>query len=1221
MARTPLEPLPPQEMFPDPEPGVGLGDYELLEEIARGGMGIVFKARQKSLDRVVAVKMILAGEFASPEFAIRFRREAQVAARLRHPNIVGIYEVGEQEGRQFFSMEYIEGKNLNQVIAQKPFSNDASLFIPILIKITKAIHFAHENGVLHRDLKPSNILIDDQGEPHVTDFGLAKIVEDNQEGQSSSEMVIGSEITVTGQTLGSPNYLPPEQVNSRNGAVGPSSDIYALGALLYHLLTGRPPFVGDTIHETLAQVERQEPVPPRLLNPTVTRNLETICLKCLEKEPDRRYATALELAEDLERDSNGQPILARPISSVERLYRTARRHPTRSLLIIALMISLLSGLTGVTWLWQRAQITAQRESQERQRAEQLLNRLDFDRAETFLTAGQHDRALASLARAVRRDPKNRAITARLVSALTRESHLLPTGPFLEHESGVKDASFSPNGRWIATITDNARVDLWNATTFTKMGQPINHRGSLGQAVFHPTMSWIATGSSDTTARLWNVSDGTPVTPPLRHGDTITDLEFNPDGTWLATASRDGMVRFWNVNDGIQSAPSLNHPSVVLDLAINKITGDIATGCEDGNVYLWRRHQGEDAPQILPHPRKVTRVLFSPDHRRLLTVCHDGHLRLWDGSDGSMIFDVPVHSALASMTMVKFDPSGHKIVTCSWDKTAKILDANSGALLVGPLSHQGAPTDAAWLGDGEFLITGARDNFVRIWDARYGKLMGAAVRHSFLVSSVDVSSDGRRLLTASKDRTARLLDLLPGSDWSLQTSLPDAITDVVSLRDLKSFALATRGGAAIWDATSGRTIDLAFRSRQPLMLLVKDPGETVLAGVDMKGVASIWELKSLSLPRANFPLKPILEIQHGEPVNAMEFSANGELLLTAGGSVRIWKLSDGQEISQLQKASRIAVAHFRSDGERIITASWDKYARVWNSRTGQAITPPMPHERPVLDAVYDPSGRWIATASRDQTARIWNAETGAPKTHPLPHRHEVQRVLFGPHGRILASVSLDQHLSLWNVPDGSPAVSAPLRLPSRVAHVAFSPDGQWLATGTESGEVRVWSVNDGLPVMPAISHRDQISDILFTKEGTQLLSASWDGTAQLFDLTLFDHPAPPWLSDLAEAVGGLSLSEADVEEVLSARKFLDLRERLLEGHSTNGLHQWAQWFLADRALRNISYRSPISMADYVQRRLRENTTNSLRAALWISPTNQKVLSKWRSLMTHERQENH
>jgi len=324
-----------------PTPLRSFGDYELLEEIARGGMGIVYRARQKSLGRIVALKVLLFGDQSGKDLAQRFRAEAAAAASLQHPNIVAIHEVSAHEGQPFFVMDFIDGQSLARLAAGQPLpAARAARYVRI---VAEAIHYAHERGILHRDLKPSNVLIDPFDQPRVTDFGLAKRLHHD------------SELTLSGQVLGSPNYMPPEQAAAKRGLVGRRSDVYSLGAILYHLLTGRPPFVGETLTDTLQDVVNKEPVSPRLLNPSVPRDLETLCLKCLEKEPSRRYQTALALAEDLDRFLKAEPIRARRVGPTARLWRWCRRKPAVAGLITALAIALAVGLAGIVWQWQRAE--------------------------------------------------------------------------------------------------------------------------------------------------------------------------------------------------------------------------------------------------------------------------------------------------------------------------------------------------------------------------------------------------------------------------------------------------------------------------------------------------------------------------------------------------------------------------------------------------------------------------------------------------------------------------------------------------------------------------------------------------------------------------------------------------------------------------------------------------------------------------------------------------
>jgi tetratricopeptide (TPR) repeat protein len=349
-----------------------LGNYEILNEIGRGGMGVVYRARQLSLNRIVALKMILAGEFAAPADQARFQREAEASAQLQHPNIVQTFEVGAVGRRPFLSMEFVEGTSLERQLAVSPMNGRSAA--ALIESIALAIDYAHQHGVIHRDLKPANVLLTPEGIPKVTDFGLAKQLD-------TGLPLDRNELTKSGTLLGTPEYMAPEQAAGRTDRIGPAADTYALGAILYEALTGRPPFHGETPLDTLDQVRSNEPLPPSRLQPQLARDLETICLKALSKQPTRRYETAKSLADDLRRFLNGEPILARRTGPVERAWRWCRRKPLVAVLAAALVLALNSGVAGIAWQWHRARAqalvavqerdTANRERAEAERARQL----------------------------------------------------------------------------------------------------------------------------------------------------------------------------------------------------------------------------------------------------------------------------------------------------------------------------------------------------------------------------------------------------------------------------------------------------------------------------------------------------------------------------------------------------------------------------------------------------------------------------------------------------------------------------------------------------------------------------------------------------------------------------------------------------------------------------------------------------------------------------------
>ena len=467
-----------------------LGDYELIEEIARGGMGVVYKARQVSLNRTVAVKVVLHGPFSSPEFVKRFRTEAAVVAGLQHPNIVAIHEVGQMGDEHYFSMDYIEGKNLAELVQENPLP--ARRAAEYLKTIAEAVQYAHQCGVVHRDLKPSNVLVDTFDQPRVTDFGLAKLIGED------------AELTTTGQVLGSPSYISPEQAAGKLAESGPRSDIYSLGAILYHLVTGRPPFQGATLPEILTQVENSEPVAPRRLNPSVPEDLQTICLKCLNKEPAHRYSTAREFAGDLERFLANEPIRARPVGLAGRLVRWCKRKPALATMLgvcCLLFVAIAIGSPIVLWRINRERIAAEtarkletasrvRAEEAEQQTQQQLYAALFEQARAIVLIdemGHRIRALDALRRAAaisnRAELRREVLAALMLPDLEFEKSLPWDDSFtlrsldpsfervaLCRNGGDVEIRSTHDQNLITTLPAATRLPVYNATEWSPDGK-------------------------------------------------------------------------------------------------------------------------------------------------------------------------------------------------------------------------------------------------------------------------------------------------------------------------------------------------------------------------------------------------------------------------------------------------------------------------------------------------------------------------------------------------------------------------------------------------------------------------------------------------------------------------------------------------------------------------------------------------------------------------------
>ena len=1169
------------------------GDYELLEEIARGGMGVVYKARQRSLNRIVALKMILAGQLAGEQDVQRFHAEAEAAAILDHPGIVPIYEVGEHEGQHFFSMGYVEGESLAKRLANGPLAaKDAA---ELMVAVAEAVAYAHGKGVIHRDLKPANILLDCQGRPRITDFGLAKRVS----GEAG--------LTATGQVLGTPSYMPSEQALGSLDQIKETADVYSLGATLYALLTGRPPFQAANPMDTLLQVISAEPVSLRQLNAKLARDLETICQKCLEKEPRRRYATAKELADELRRYLDGEPIHARPVGRPERLWRWCKRQPVVAGLAAAIVLSLLVG-TGVSSYFaitarrkadeaeaaRGAAVAAQRETDvQRQAAEKnwraakrQLALSYIDRGVNELEHGNHHRGLAILgqARSCARDGGDKQLQQ--VGRALLAGWATACEIRLQHEDLVEGLAFSPDGTRIATASFDGTARVWDASTGSPLGVPMRHRHGVLSVAFSPNGARIATASSDRTARLWDAATGKALSGPMTHNGEVSCVAFSPDGGRIATASDDGTARLWDAAAGKPLGVPMTHGAQVNSVAFSPDGTRIATASFDGTARVWDASTGSPLGVPMRHPSQVWSLAFSPDGTRLATRCYDHAARLWDVATGRPVGEPMKHGA--EVSTVVFSPDGTWIATASNDGTARLWDAVSGKPLGVPMVHENLVWSATFSPDGTRIATGSFDGTARVWEAAPGELLRVTGKHDGAIRFMAFSPDGTRIATASYDRTARVWDSAAGEPPSLPIRHLAQVVSVAFSPDGTRIATASQDNTArVWDAATSKPLGMPMPHDGKVSSVAFSPDGTRIATASKDKTARLWDAatgKPLGAP-----------MMHDDEVRSATFSPDGARIATASfdGTARLWDAATGSPLGlPMKHHGRVFSVVFSPDGARVVTGSMENKARLWDAATGKPLGEPMTHHDSVSAVAFSPDGTRIATGSGDGTVRLWDAATGKPLCEPMKHGAAVQRVAFGPDGTRLATRCYDYAARLWDVATGRP-VGEPMTHNGLVTSVAFSPDGTRIATASNDHTARLWDAATGKPLGVPMVHGDSLSSAIFSPDGTRIATASDDKTARLWAVPLTLPDDPRWIDafvrfrshfdansegnlhpitdeELAEATHVVLASPAYLEQLASTRS-----RQVRASHAVEADENESQcrWFAAAFHLRQLCELEP------------------------------------------------
>jgi WD40 repeat protein/serine/threonine protein kinase len=1225
-----------------PQPKL-VGDFRILREIGRGGMGVVYEAEQVSLGRHVALKVLPGSAVLDGRNLRRFQREAKAAARLHHTNVVPVHGVGETDGVHYYVMQFIQGQGLDLVLNELrrlrqagrlagpgpetlcvlPGAASASAVARALangrfslassvgpaaeasaaadptpvslpgqgegstwtesgraywqsvarvgIQVADALGYAAGQGVLHRDVKPSNLLLDTQGNVWVTDFGLAKAETD------------GDDLTHTGDVVGTLRYMAPERFG-RKGDL--RSDLYSLGLTLYELATLRTAFDATDRSALLRQVMHEEPPRPRKVDPAVPRDLETIILKAIARDPERRYQTAAELAEDLRRFVDDKPIRARRVSGPERLWRWCRRNPELAAALAAVVVVFLAGFAGVTWKWQEAS----------RNADQAQRNADLARSNAREAERQSKAAAAGQARAEE--------AGRAADKARRDSQRQSVDLLLDRGLALAEQGEAQQGlHWMLESIRQAapdenefrRMARTNVAAWSTQVPRLRHifRVPPPQAKVvgaRPDGRALLLDTGQGTLQLWDVATGERLCPPMHYTAPVTGAAFRPDGRMLAVGYTDGTVRLWDPATG----RLLGEPPFCPGQALAGVEfmpdgkGLLILGLR-GDVSLWQPFlTPRTLARTFRHGKELWRGVPSPDGT-LLATYGAGLLRLWETVSGRMLAEVEIQATYGAS--VAFHPdSRHLLTTGGEDRTARVWAWDGKALRPDgmPLPHPQSVDMGSFLPDGATAVTGCRDGTVRFWDLGSRRLVGALPAQSRSLSGLSLSPDGRALLVISYlDATVRLWDLAPrrfspdtflrpgqesGDPW--QTRFDKALISP----DRRAVLLAGYAGLArLVDPRSGEPIGPPLRHPWPIVLgLAFSPDGTRIVTSSherqtLNTTVQIWDAATG---------RPLRSLPHRNWVTASAFRPDGKVLATGGydAAVYLWDVATGKQLGPpLPQGDIVWSLAFSPDGTRLAVGTTDDYShkawvRLWDVSALTLPSASAPRGGRVKQigtglaqpgwvglVEFSPDGKTLLSAATHGNhflqVRVSDAASGRPLYPALaPGVRFTAAAAFSPDSRYLLLADQENKVKLWDVATGRPKPGVVLREAAPVQAVAFHPDREsgTVVLGLGDGSARLWDLATCKPLGPPVRHGAPVLAVAFAADGRSFLSAATDGSVQAAAVPTAPEADVELLAQRVRVQTGMHLTADQAVEPLDPAAWEEQRRDLErhDGHDAN-----------------------------------------------------------------------